>query len=94
MVEMKPRVVKLKLHLAPVTTDLGGTHTKSWRTQRPSINQKDCNHCLKCISFCPEGVIEHDKESKEILIDFEFCKGCGICAYECKNKCIDLVWEE
>jgi pyruvate ferredoxin oxidoreductase delta subunit len=27
-------------------------------------------------------------------IDYEFCKGCGICAHECPSHCIEMVREE
>jgi len=26
--------------------------------------------------------------------DLDYCKGCGICAYECPTKCIEIVPEE
>jgi pyruvate ferredoxin oxidoreductase delta subunit len=62
-----------------------------WRTYRPVINQEKCVNCMRCFLVCPDGVI--DKSGKQLAIDYDFCKGCGVCAYECKLKAIDMVKE-
>jgi len=34
------------------------------------------------------------KRSEEaVMVDLEFCKGCGICAKECRKDAIDMVEE-
>lgn len=63
-----------------------------WRTFKPVINQDKCTKCLRCFLVCPDGVI--DKSGEQLEIDYDFCKGCGVCAYECKLKAIDMVKEE
>jgi len=50
------------------------------------------------VLFCPEPCITHDEEDKshekgKIIIDYEYCKGCGICANECPRHCIEMVKE-
>ena len=64
--------------------------TGKWRMVRPVRNADKCIGCLLCWAFCPDGVI--NKET--IAIDYQYCKGCGICAHECPVKAIDLVKEE
>ena len=59
-----------------------------WRIERPVVNTDKCIRCLICWTFCPEGVI-----SKDITIDMDFCKGCGLCANECPKKAIMMVPE-
>jgi pyruvate ferredoxin oxidoreductase delta subunit len=66
--------------------------TGTWRTFRPVINRGKCNKCMVCWLYCPEGVISRDVNGYP-RIDYEFCKGCGICAYECRVKAIDMVEE-
>jgi pyruvate ferredoxin oxidoreductase delta subunit len=39
--------------------------------------------------YCPEGAIDQNLE-----IDYNFCKGCGICANECPKKAIEMLLEE
>ena len=38
-----------------------------------------------------EQAAEQDKP--DYVIDYEFCKGCGLCAYECPANAIDLIQE-
>jgi 2-oxoacid:acceptor oxidoreductase delta subunit (pyruvate/2-ketoisovalerate family) len=41
------------------------------------------------VLFCPDGAI-HWKPEKDIEFDYNFCKGCGICANECPTKAIEM----
>ena len=42
--------------------------------------------------FCPDNAIIWDGENHP-TVDYEFCKGCGICAHECPVKAIEMVRE-
>ena len=59
--------------------------TGSWRTFRPIWDQEKCIHCLRCWSYCPDGSIMIE-DGKVVGIDYEHCKGCGICSTECPVK--------
>lgn len=63
-----------------------------WRTFRPVIDREKCVGCLKCYIVCPDGVIFRDEG--KVDIDYDFCKGCGICEHECKVHAISMVKEE
>ena len=39
--------------------------------------------------YCPGGVID-----RELNIDLDYCKGCGVCANECPKQAITMVREE
>lgn len=62
----------------------------TWREQNPVISD-DCNLCLECTLFCPEGALVRDMNRIKVL--GSLCKGCGICAVECKQKAITLAPE-
>ena len=64
---------------------------EGWRNKHPIIDQKKCVHCLLCFVLCPDGVI--DKSEEQLTLDYRFCKGCGICANECKVNAILMVRE-
>ena len=55
------------------------------RGEKPVFNETTCIHCFFCWVFCPDNaiIVEHDK----ILgINYDYCKGCGVCANECPVK--------
>lgn len=60
-----------------------------WRLKRPVVNKEECIKCMRCWVLCPDGVI-----SRDIEVDLNFCKGCGICAAECPKKAIAMVKED
>lgn len=67
--------------------------TGYWRTFKPIIDKEKCTRCLTCWIYCPEGAIKR-KENDEVEIDYDYCKGCGICANECPVKAIRMVEEK
>jgi len=69
------------------------TPTGGWRTLRPVWDKEKCVQCMQCWLYCPDSSIPL-KEGKRIETDFEFCKGCGICAKVCPAKCITMGVEE
>ena len=67
------------------------TVNSGWRSSRPVVNTGKCVGCEQCYLYCPDGVISI-KDSKA-AIDYDFCKGCGICAKICKIKAIEMEAE-
>ena len=67
--------------------------TGSWRVYRPKLEKEKCVKCLRCWIFCPEGSIKREKDGT-VNINYDYCKGCGICASECKVKAITMEREE
>ncbi|HDO19758.1 MAG TPA: 4Fe-4S dicluster domain-containing protein [Thermoplasmatales archaeon] len=67
--------------------------TGSWRVFKPILNKERCVKCLRCWIFCPEGTITI-KPDGSIDIDYEYCKGCGVCANVCAVKAITMEREE
>lgn len=49
---------------------------------RPEFNAENCINCFFCWVFCPENAIILDSDQVK-GINYEFCKGCGICVNEC-----------
>jgi len=69
--------------------------TGTWRTRRPVIMHiEKCTKCDLCWIFCPEGTIKRPNTGEGVYkVNYEYCKGCGICAEECPNKVIDMIRE-
>lgn len=72
-----------------VITDCGNSVNNYTRTSRrgfkPLFYQDTCINCFFCWVFCPENAIMSDGE-KIAGINYDFCKGCGICVNECPVK--------
>lgn len=53
-----------------------------WRIEKPIFHDEHCIHCQFCWIYCPDmSIISQDK--KMVSIDYEHCKGCGICVEVC-----------
>jgi len=69
--------------------------TGAWRSMRPVFYKEKCINCYRCWMFCPDSAIKIEND-KVAGIDYDYCKGCGICAQECPKKvqAIVMVKEE
>ena len=82
--------------LGSVQTPVKGEawRTGTWSSKKPIIDTEKCipaksgkPSCFNCWLYCPEAVIERTIPPK---IDFEYCKGCGICMEECPVHAITM----
>jgi len=64
--------------------------TGNWRVFKPILNKDKCVKCLRC--WIPEATIIRNKDDT-VDIDYDYCKGCGICANVCKVKAIVMERE-
>ena len=79
-----------KIPIGCKTIDAGSSiqyKTGSWRNFKPILDMKKCNKCMICFVFCPDSCINPETYG----IDYEHCKGCGICSHECPLKAIQMV---
>lgn len=59
--------------------------TGDWRNIRPLHDLELCINCLRCWLYCPDASIKV-KDRKVVGIDYDHCKGCGICSEECPTN--------
>ena len=67
--------------------------TGDWRSQRPVWLEDKCKQCLFCWVFCPDSSIIV-KDGKMTGIDYDHCKGCGICVNECPFGALEMEEEK
>lgn len=72
--------------------------TGAWRSLRPQLDKTKCivcktnkPSCHYCWLYCPENTISRTIPPE---INFDYCKGCGICAHECPTHAITMVPEK
>lgn len=52
-----------------------------------------CNQCDNCRLFCPDLAVKRDESPRGRRIDYDYCKGCGICVVECPRNAMRLEEE-
>ena len=50
----------------------------------------NCFHCDNCYIYCPDNAVVKRSDGN-LEIDYDYCKGCGICAVECPCGAIKMV---
>ncbi len=65
---------------------------QGWCQAQPVVGDK-CTRCLHCWILCPEGALraEGGPGSERLVVDYDYCKGCGICALECPLQAIEMI---
>lgn len=66
--------------------------TGDWRSFRPIRNEEKCTDCLQCWIVCPDASIIVE-DGKVTGIDYDYCKGCGICSKVCPFDAIEMIPE-
>jgi NADPH-dependent glutamate synthase beta subunit-like oxidoreductase len=52
-----------------------------------------CNQCDNCFIFCPDTSVIRDKDHQGRHINYDYCKGCGLCVVECPRNAMSLGGE-
>ena len=71
-----------------------------WRNMRPVLDAGKCTACLQCYLYCPDGCIFRPARqtadaagTAAVAIDYDFCKGCGVCVEVCRFGALAMVPE-
>lgn len=72
-----------------------------WRNMRPVLDAGKCTGCLQCYLYCPDGCIFRPARQATdatgagvaVAIDYDFCKGCGVCVEVCRFGALAMVPE-
>ena len=67
--------------------------TGAWRSMRPTWNKDACINCLSCWIYCPDASIVVE-DGRMTGINYDYCKGCGICAAVCPPKVHAIEMEQ
>lgn len=54
----------------------------------------NCFECDNCYGVCPDNAVIKLGEGMKFKFNYDYCKGCGICANECPCGAIDMVSED
>jgi 2-oxoacid:acceptor oxidoreductase delta subunit (pyruvate/2-ketoisovalerate family) len=94
-----PRTVQPQLELARRQSTfeevVGGLdESNALYEARRCLSCGNCFSCDNCYGVCPDNaVIKLGEPGERYAIDYDFCKGCGLCVAECPSGAIEMVPE-
>lgn len=71
----------------------GLDETSALYEARRCLSCGNCFECDNCYGVCPDNAVIKLGPGKRFAIDYDYCKGCGLCAAECPCGAIDMVPE-
>ncbi len=60
---------------------------------RRCLSCGNCFNCDNCYAVCPDNAVIKLGSGKRYKFNYDYCKGCGLCAEECPCGAIDMVRE-
>ena len=60
---------------------------------RRCLSCGNCFECDNCYAVCPDNAVIKLGTGNRFAINYDYCKGCGLCAEECPCGAIDMVRE-
>jgi 2-oxoacid:acceptor oxidoreductase delta subunit (pyruvate/2-ketoisovalerate family) len=71
----------------------GLDETNALYEARRCLSCGNCFECDNCYGVCPDNAVIKLGPGKRFRFDYDFCKGCGVCAQECPCGAIAMVPE-
>ncbi len=72
----------------------GLDETNAQYEARRCMSCGNCFECDNCYGVCPDNAVIKLGPGKRFKYNYDYCKGCGICASECPCGAIKMVPEE
>ncbi len=94
-----PKTVRPQLDLARRTSSFdevqgGLTADNALFEARRCLSCGNCFECDNCYGVCPDNAVIKLGPGKRFEFNYDYCKGCGVCAAECPCGAIDMVPED
>jgi 2-oxoacid:acceptor oxidoreductase delta subunit (pyruvate/2-ketoisovalerate family) len=72
----------------------GLDETNALYEARRCLSCGNCFECDNCYGMCPDNAVIKLGPGRRFQFNYDYCKGCGICAQECPCGAIAMVPEE
>ena len=94
-----PKTMRPQLDLARRTSSFdevqgGLTEDNALFEARRCLSCGNCFECDNCYGVCPDNAVIKLGPGKRFQFNYDYCKGCGICAVECPCGAIEMVAEQ
>ena len=71
----------------------GLDETNALYEARRCLSCGNCFECDNCYGVCPDNAVIKLGPGRRFRFDYDYCKGCGLCAAECPCGAIDMAPE-
>ncbi len=71
----------------------GLTESNALFEARRCLSCGNCFECDNCYGVCPDNAVIKLGPGQRFTFNYDYCKGCGLCAAECPCGAIDMVPE-
>jgi 2-oxoacid:acceptor oxidoreductase delta subunit (pyruvate/2-ketoisovalerate family) len=93
-----PKTVRPVLEMARRTTTFeevqhGLDETNALYEARRCLSCGNCFECDNCYGVCPDNAVIKLGAGRRFRFNYDYCKGCGVCAQECPCGAIAMVPE-
>ena len=94
-----PKTLRPQLDIARRTSSFdevqgGLTEDNALFEARRCLSCGNCFECDNCYGVCPDNAVIKLGPGRRFQFNFDYCKGCGMCAAECPCGAIDMVAED
>ncbi len=87
---MQPRLDAIRRQSNFAEVQIGLDEGSALFEARRCLSCGNCFECDNCYGLCPDNAVIKLEPGEKYEIDYDYCKGCGICATECPCGAIDM----
>ncbi|MBA4395903.1 MAG: hypothetical protein C0394_00715 [Syntrophus sp. (in: bacteria)] len=86
----QPRLLKEERSRSFEEIDLKISAQLAMKEAERCFNCGLCNQCDNCYIYCPDSSVIREADHQGRHIDYDYCKGCGLCVVECPRNAMSL----
>jgi NADPH-dependent glutamate synthase beta subunit-like oxidoreductase len=90
----QPRLLKEERLRSFEEIDLKISANLAIREAERCFNCGVCNRCDNCYLFCPDLSVIREAGTEGRKVNYDYCKGCGLCVVECPRNAMTLEEEK
>jgi len=90
---LAPRLDAVRRQSSFSEVQLGLDEENALFEARRCLSCGNCFECDNCYGLCPDNAVIKLAPGERYEIDYDYCKGCGICVQECPCGAIEMVPE-
>ena len=86
----QPRLLKEERARSFEEIDLKISAQLAMKEAERCFNCGICNQCDNCFIYCPDSSVIRERDHQGRHINYDYCKGCGLCVVECPRNAMSL----